>query len=115
DDYQGPDKYGTCVWTNVQPRQILDFVIRYRPHDKARKVQTEPLRRYIETRVKADELTNWTVAVVSIANAENRREIAGVDVGLVRRQPDDDEALNDGRYVLRRMISPTDESIDFTK
>jgi hypothetical protein len=112
-DFQRPEDGGTCVWTDVQPREVLNFVIRYRPQEKARKVQTEPLRRYIETRVNAGELISWTVALISIAGAENRHEVGGVEVGLVRRHPDDPEALKDGRYVLRRMISPTDESIDF--
>jgi hypothetical protein len=105
--------FGTCVWKDVEPQHVLNFISRYRPHPKAGKVQTEPVRRYIESRVRAGELVRWTVALISIADGEKTATIGGVDVKLVHRKADSDEALKDGRYVLRRMISPTDESIDF--
>lgn len=112
--FDQPESKGTYVWTGVDPKHILDFITRYRPHRDAGKVQTEPIRRYIETRVKAGELIHWTVALISIVDAEVHTKIGGVEVGLVRRKSDREEALKDERYVLRRMISPTDEAIDFS-
>lgn len=103
----------TCVWSGVDPSHILNFVIRYRPDDLARKMQMEPLRRYIDSRVKVGELVEWTVALVSIPDGP-KHSLGELQVGAIKRKPDDDRALRGGRYVLRRMISPTDESIDFS-
>jgi len=73
----------------------------------------EPLRRYIDSRVKAGELIEWTVALISTPDGR-RYSIGSLEVGAARRTPDDPEALPEGRYVLRRMINPTDEAIDFS-
>jgi hypothetical protein len=105
---------GTCVWSGVDPTHVLNFVIRYRPDDHARKVQMEPLRRYIDSRVKAGELLQWTVVLISITDGPKYR-LGSLEVGAIKRKPDDDLALLEGRYVLRRMISPTDEAIDFSE
>ena len=103
----------TRTWSGVDPSHVLNFVIRYRPDSQARKVQMEPLRRYIDSRVKAGELIEWTVALISTPDGR-KYPIGSLEVGAARRKPDDEEALPEGRYVLRRMISPTDEAIDFS-
>lgn len=103
----------TRTWSGVDPSHVLNFVIRYRPDSQARKVQMEPLRRYIDSRVKAGELIEWTVALISTPDGR-RYSIGNLEVGAARRTPDDAEALLEGRYVLRRMINPTDEAIDFS-
>jgi hypothetical protein len=103
----------TRTWSGVDPSHVLNFVIRYRPDSQARKVQMEPLRRYIDSRVKAGELIEWTVALISTPDGR-RYSIGSLEVGAARRTPDDPEALPEGRYVLRRMINPTDEAIDFS-
>ena len=103
----------TRTWSGVDPSHVLNFVIRYRPDSQARKVQMEPLRRYIDSRVKAGELIEWTVALISTPDGR-RYSIGSLEVGAARRTPDDAEALLEGRYVLRRMINPTDEAIDFS-
>jgi Z1 domain-containing protein len=103
----------TRTWSGVDPSHVLNFVIRYRPDSQARKVQMEPLRRYIDSRVKAGELIEWTVALISTPDGR-KYPIGSLEVGAARRKPDDGEALLEGRYVLRRMISPTDEAIDFS-
>lgn len=103
----------TRTWSGVDPSHVLNFVIRYRPDSQARKVQMEPLRRYIDSRVNAGELIEWTVALISTPDGR-RYSIGSLEVGAARRTPDDREALLEGRYVLRRMINPTDEAIDFS-
>jgi hypothetical protein len=103
----------TRTWSGVDPSHVLNFVIRYRPDSQARKVQMEPLRRYIDSRVKAGELIEWTVALISTPDGR-KYPLGSLEVGAARRKPDDEEALPEGRYVLRRMISPTDEAIDFS-
>jgi hypothetical protein len=101
------------VWRGVSPDQILGFLLRYSPHERARKVQREPLMRYIQGRITDGELSEWTVALISIGTGREWT-IQGLKVGLVKRTPDDDLALGDGRYVLRQLISPSDEALDFT-
>jgi hypothetical protein len=104
----------SIVWEGVSPNLILAFLLSYKAHDRARKVLREPLMRYIEARTKDGELTKWTVALISIGSADTSREIGGFSVGLPHRSPDEPDALGQGRHVLRGLISPTDEAIDFT-
>jgi hypothetical protein len=70
--------------------------------------------RYIEGRRADGELTEWTVALISSSDG-NAKTIENLQVGLVKRKPDDDPALDDGRYVIRQLISPPDEVLDFTE
>lgn len=102
------------VWEGISPDHVLAFLLRYSPHERARKVQREPLMRYIEGRIADGELINWTVALISIGNGREGT-IDNLPVGLVTRSPDDDLALGAGRYVIRQLISPADEAIDFTE
>jgi hypothetical protein len=108
------DTTGTYLWEGVSPDRILEFLLRYRPYEKASKVQPGPLMRYIESRVADGELVQWTVALVSVRGGR-QATVGECEVSLVQRQPDDETALTFGRYVMRRLISPADEAIDLTR
>lgn len=103
------------VWDGVDAGDIIDWLSSYVTHDGARKARADLLRRYIEARLVDDELVEWTVALLSNRGPDDRRRsIAGLDVGLTRRQRVVQDVPTDGRYVIRRLVSPDDEAIDLT-
>jgi len=66
---------------------------------------------FVQARAAAGELTNWTVALVSVA--EGREVSVGpVKVGAVKRSCLDENPTRD--YRIRRIVSPGDELIDLT-
>ena len=111
---EGGRKAGGYTWS-VEVSDILDLLSRYRSHEGARRADTRLLARYIKAQTEHAELVNWTVHLVSsgLAKAE-QKPIRGLDVGLIKRAPFPKEQRPD-RFIIRRLISPTDEKIDLTK
>jgi hypothetical protein len=108
---------GNYIWDGVSGESVVDFLADYVTHEGARKVQTSILGRYIEARIADGELTTWTVALIS--NQENvdagrSSSVAGLTVGLTKRSRLEDNQPGGGRYSIRRLVSPLDESIDIT-
>ena len=109
----GGRKAGGYTWS-VEVSDILDFLSRYRSHEGARRADTRLLARYIKAQTEHAELVNWTVHLVSsgLLKAE-QKPIRGLDVGLIKRAPFQEQKQD--RFVIRRLVSPTDEKIDLTE
>jgi len=88
----------------------LSFLESFRTHERAKKAQTPLLSRYIRSCITKGELQHWTVALVSNNASEAKRPIGDHQIGLIRRQRQQDEA-----YRIRRLVSPRDEAVDLTK
>lgn len=106
----------TVVWEGVPGEVILDdFLAHIAVPNDADKVRVPLLRAYIQDRIAGKELTSWTVALISNTQETATREIAGHKVGLIKRKHIG-EALTPentiSRYVIRRLVSPTDEALD---
>jgi hypothetical protein len=108
---------GNYVWTDVPGGMVADeFFQNYRADRKARRARPELIRRYIMDGLDVGELTNWTVALINNRQAPDTPvNIGGLEVGLTTRSPLDKEDLAQGRYRIRRVLSPSDESIDLTR
>ena len=107
---------GNSVWKGVGAGHVLDFLRRYSTYDQeAQKARSDLLGRYIESRLADAELTNWTVAVISNTGArgEDVIQLGPVTVGLTKRE--NQEHDNPQLYVIKRLVSPTDESLDLTE
>jgi hypothetical protein len=100
---------GSIVWRGVAPVDVTTFLETFSTHERAKKAQSGLLARYIESCVRNGELTSWTVALVSNSASKNRRHVADRTVGLIQRAH-----LGGPVYRIRRLVSPTDESIDLT-
>ncbi|AMV40490.1 Z1 domain-containing protein [Planctomyces sp. SH-PL62] len=110
----------TLIWDGVPTERVLDdFLGRFRVPNDVDKVRIPLIRSYIQNCLREDELTEWTVALISSSQKEaEQREIGGHRVGLIKRQhigqdfkADDERA----RYTIRRLVSPSDETLDMTK
>lgn len=104
-------KTGLYVWRDVVPAHVVGFLSGYRADRAAVKAQPRALTEYINARVADDELTRWTVVVANSSTAERHATIAGLDIGLTERDHHNPKS-GDGRYTVRRVVSPRHELVD---
>jgi hypothetical protein len=108
---------GNYVWTGVTGTALADeFFQGYRAEKMALRARPELIARYIRDSVKVGELTNWTVVMVGNSQARLTAPIGALNVGLTLRSPlDEADIVNSKRYTIRRVLSPTDETIGMSK
>jgi hypothetical protein len=106
------------LWKSVPAGLITEFLSGYVTHEDAYKVQPRALRDYIVNRTGDDpaELGEWWVLLPGNSQPTARREvIGGQEVGLTtrRRHSGQPNAPSDeGRFPIRRLVSPPHERID---
>jgi hypothetical protein len=96
---------------------VLSFLAEYRTHPHADRANTRLLESYIRGQMRHEELTDWTVALISGPEGDSGRDPIDIGGALVRpilRNPKFavDSAAAEGRYVIRRLLAPRDEGID---
>ncbi|MFI9269886.1 Z1 domain-containing protein [Kitasatospora sp. NPDC052896] len=104
----------SCVWRDVSPEEIVTgFFDSYVTDRGAQRVRPAFIAEYIRRCAAVGELGNWTVRLVGRdkAVAEDLVDIAGHKVGMVTRAATNSPAA-EGRYTIRRVLSPRDESRD---
>jgi hypothetical protein len=105
----------TCLWTRVPAIEILTFLNQSITHPTNQKVDARLLSDYIEGQIRIGELQEWTVAIIS--GESERFHIGELDIRMIIRSPNErslniDGQISDGRYIIRRLLSPRDEAID---
>ena len=111
----GEREGGTRVWDHIPALAVLEFLGGYTTHEGAHKARADLLRRYISARLAEGELVEWTVALIG-NSTRAQVSIAGLDVGPIERRPSIGGGPGDsGTYVIRRLVSPTDEYLDLTR
>ena len=108
---RSPDAQGNFVWSDVDGEAVAAFLADFTTHEKARKADGQLLAKYIRTCIERDELTAWTVGLISNAKGEQRSVMGGHDVGLTKRSALDDSST-EAVYRVRRVGSPSDEALD---
>ena len=106
-------KSDNYIWENIRGENVVAFLEEYISHPVSRKSETKPLVDYIKSRLKDNELTDWTVVLISNKRADKRFKIAGMEVGLTKRS---DDTVSTENYTLpkRHLLSPTDEFLDLS-
>ena len=102
------------LWTDVTASDVTSFLSAFTTHTDAPRANTGLIRQFIEGQNQIDELTRWTV-VLRCADAPGEvkeAEIGGYRVPLIKRSPRNPDDEQNDRYVIRRLLSPRDESID---
>jgi hypothetical protein len=102
------------VWRNVPGADVAELLASWQTAETAQKARGPVLAQYVRSRLRADELTDWTVVMVSKRDSKLTLELAGLEVGLTERGPDPDVDPPDDMYVTGRLVSPSDEWIDLT-
>lgn len=101
----------SLIWENVSPSEVITFLREYRTHREASKVKSSVLAEYISHQVGLDELTHWTVVLVSSGTGRTD-SVADVEVGLVERTTGGGRSGD--RLAIKRLVSPSDEALDLT-
>ncbi|MEV8126209.1 Z1 domain-containing protein [Streptomyces sp. NPDC085944] len=96
------------TWKQVPSDAIVDFLTRYETDRMAQRVRPRFIAKYIEQCVAVGELPQWTVVLVGKQAAKDPLDISGYSLGPVERAALND-VDNDGRYTIRRLLSPPDE------
>jgi Z1 domain len=102
------------IWKQVSSSKIVDFLTNYKSHPNARLANTRNLVDYIQAQLKENELTSWTIALISKNNPDNKHTMAGLEVGLTYRKNDADPSLSEYRLPKSRLLNPPDEMLDFS-
>ncbi|MFE1952247.1 Z1 domain-containing protein [Streptomyces sp. NPDC059524] len=107
-----PSTNGKVRWDGVPAEAVAEFLTSYEADRMAQTVRPRLIAKYIEQCTKVDELNSWTVVLVGSTTSKTLGEIAGHTVGLVTRRALNEEFRPEGRYTIRRVLSPPDELID---
>ena len=104
---------GTCLWSDVSAEEVMAFLDSYTTHADAHRVNSRILREFIETQLGVDELTSWTVALIS-GGSTGQCVVGGRRVKLAQRSPNRRvrSQQETERYAIKRLLAPRDEAID---
>lgn len=97
------------LWDAVPAADVVDFLIAYRTHPEAHKVNSVLLSQFIQSLVAEGELTNWTVALIGGGDGKPAPFRDGVSLDMLQRAA---HGAHTDRYSIRRLMSPRDEAID---
>ena len=101
------------IWRRVAAERVARFVAKLKFPAESARASGAQLASFIEKQKAQGELVEWTVALVSNTQAEEkaRRTIAGHRIGLARRTPESQRAES---WALRKanILDPDDESLD---
>ena len=108
------DKWsGGFLWSNVPADYIVDFLLSYKTHPAAHKVNSSVLAEFVRSMARIGELTQWTVALIGVGTEENHYEYSStVRVRMNKRSGA--EYISD-RYAIGRLLDPKDEAIDLNR
>jgi hypothetical protein len=109
----GGGRSGGYFWRNIEAERVLEFLGQYETHPEARRADTRLLSRYIRRQNDQNELISWSVLLASsgLSSANDLTEyFGGRSVGAIQREYFGEKI--DGRYTIRRLVSPSDEIRD---
>lgn len=102
---------GCRYWEGVSVDEILGFLDGFLTHPDAPRANASIIKDYILAQNAHNELDTWSVALMSGSGREV--EIAGHRVKAIFRSPKNDHNPDyEPRYVIKRVLSPRDESMD---
>ena len=107
---------GARLWSGVPASKIISFMKDYETHEAAVSVESKTIAKFIQAQMDRSELTTWTAAV--FAGDGPAATLAGFETRLVRRSAntrakDLAQQQRDGVALIRRLLAPRDEAIDF--
>lgn len=97
------------LWSEVPATQVIDFLIEYKTHPEAHKVNSLLLADFIRSLVAEGELTRWTIALIGGGEGARLELQEGISVKMLQRAT---HGAHTDRYSIGRLMSPRDEAID---
>jgi hypothetical protein len=100
------------LYKKVNPSHVIDFLSSYVTHSDSYRANSDLLASFIGNMNKAEELTDWTVAVFSGSNKNSVVSFGGEDFFATHRSP----GLGTDSYkkTIGRLLDPKHELIDVT-
>lgn len=107
------------LWFKVDVENIKSLLHGFRLSENLKRADPNNLIRFINLQVANNELTEWSVAIMSKKKTDFRYKIQKgedeLDIGLFNRRQDERNSSIDNYYIKRsHIISPGDEVIDLT-
>jgi hypothetical protein len=112
-----PHKWkGARLWSKVPGKRIVSFLRDYRTHESAVSVNARMMADFVENQIGRDELTDWTVTL--FAGDGPPVTVGEVEIKSIKRKENErtkkgSEQRAEGVYLIRRLLAPRDEAIDF--
>lgn len=100
---------GSFLWKDVSASTIIDFLIGYKTHPDAHKVNSQLLSEFIESMKHQGELTSWSVALIGGGEGATLRLRDDIKIKMIKRKM---KGTGEDRYSIGRLMSPRDEAID---
>lgn len=97
------------LWEDIPIDPVLEFLLSYRTHPDAHKVDSRLLAEFIQSMARKGELTNWTVVLIGGGKGSETTLYNGVSVKMLERSA---KTAAEHRYSIGRLMSPRDEAID---
>ena len=106
--------YSNRIWEGVSGEEVAELLADLVVHHASQKVRGSYLARYIRSQNSVGGLVNWTIALISNKSGQSA-EVGGYGVHPVERsqhladRPDASQV-----YRIRRLVNPSDESLDLS-
>ena len=101
------------LWHDAPVERVLDFLGNYEAFSSPCFYgRCEPLRRYIHEQVSHDELTSWTIVVVSKGQPKQEVSIGALNIGLVLRKESENSTVD--RFHTQGVVGSADEALDLS-
>ncbi|MGN6293913.1 MAG: Z1 domain-containing protein [Chitinophagaceae bacterium] len=104
------------LFRNVGLNSIKQFLRGFETYDSLKSASPSNLLRFLELNERYNELSLWSVGVISKTRASSRQVLENLDIGLIKRTQDEDKSTNELYYIRKsHIISPGDEFIDLSE
>lgn len=98
------------LWSDVPASCVLDFLLEYRTHPMAHRVNSVLMSEFIRKMLPHGELVRWTVALIGGGTGGDVELRDNITVRMLKRTVKGDP--HEDRYSIGRLMSPRDEAID---
>lgn len=109
---------GSYIWEDISPSCVMNFLENIKVHPECSNASSSILNQYIRSQNAEGELTNWTVALISVkdpSSYEHSLRIGGLPVNVSWRRNashDDFDDENTVSMVNNNLITPIHQAID---
>jgi Z1 domain len=107
----GVQAWSGALWRGASASDVIDFFNAYQTHPESHKVQSRMIAEFIESMNGADELSEWTVALIGVGDGKGD-EFPVADGLAIKMLERTNNGKYDDRYSIGRLMSPRDEAID---
>ncbi|MCH8568735.1 MAG: Z1 domain-containing protein [Balneolales bacterium] len=112
-------KKGNYLWYDISAELIIDFLSKIRTPENLKAYDPQNLIRFINLQLTNQELTNWSVALISSNNASVYHSMTivakEINIGCSLRRQDKKNSDQEIYYMRKsHIISPKDEFLDLS-